>query len=217
MASPFNHILNKQTKQHQTRLPFAELCGFYAALRDGVSPAVVARASGLDVTTAGALRRAGSFHSGQLRYPKVAREFQALGEEAFIHKYVTRALINRLDDAAHGLAAPARPFTGVNERANRYEGTHTQIDKRDGRGVTFKIGFDRNPCQPGWLWSDFEQSWTWRGDPREKLDERGQERRFATSTEAWKFYQLRRFATDAQVADGSAEIANDDSYFFKAK
>ena len=43
MESPFDHILRKQIYQHQTRLPFAELCGFYAALMDGISPAVSRR------------------------------------------------------------------------------------------------------------------------------------------------------------------------------
>lgn len=215
MESPFDHILRKQRYQHQTRLPFAELCGFYAALMDGISPAIVSRASGLAVATVASLRAAGQIHAGQLRYPKIANEYRALGREAFAQKYATYWIMHRLeeatDHAVKELAAPKR-FEGVNPRADSHAGHHSYLNKRTGLQVEFDIGLTETPF-PGWSWRDkhfggpvHPDGRMWRGDPRHE------ERRFARSKDAHDFYLLRAMPTERQ--DSDSEAANDDSYFY---
>ena len=214
MESPFANIVKKQTGQHQTRLPFVELCGFYASLLDGVSPALVARASGLAVTTVGNLRAAGQHHAGQLRYPKIAAELAKLGRAEFIHRYATPAIVERLVAADRGAALPQRANAGVNPRADAYAGKHWRADKETGGEEWFEIGLVADPACPGWAWRDrwhagvTTNGCMWRGDPRR------QERRFPRSRDAFNFYLLRRFPTKRQINEGLHAEANDDSYFF---
>ena len=61
MTNPFEDILKTQTTGYARRLPLDEACGYYAALRDGVTQPIVAAASGLsrDCTAAAGERGGG--------------------------------------------------------------------------------------------------------------------------------------------------------------
>lgn len=211
MTSPFDGILKKQNCSPQTRLSFPDLCGYYAALRDGVSPAVVARASGLAKITVTYLRHAGEHYGGQLRYPRIAREYESWGHEAFVNHYATPVLVEKLAAAE---TKPPPPRIGFNARADKRAGSFTFLDKRTGKQGGFTIRLELDSERPGWGWKDHagpidpQDPFPTRGDPR------AQERLFATSGAAYDFAMLRIFPTDSQIQDGSAEAARDDTYFW---
>ena len=156
MENPFADIVENQINTSNSRLPFAELCGFYAALADGVTNRIVAAASGLSEPAVASLRHAGEQYASQIRYPKVAREYRALGRQAFIHKYVTGELKDRLRVARHNVnidrLAP-KPRDGVNPRASKYAGTRLIVDPNDHMETTVEIAFDRG-ANPGWKWHE---------------------------------------------------------------
>lgn len=221
MTSPFDYILNtKITEGSSTRLPFGELCAFYAALVDGVPPRIVSVATGLAITSVGSLKAAGTFHAGQIRYPKIAAEFRRLGREPFIHRYVTAEIHDRIrvaGDQVKRARLEPKPFAGVNPRASKFAGVHTLKDPR-GADVKIEIAFARSPDSPGWKWrrlGPFSQyddiRDAWRGDPRH------QERAFAKSKDAYDFCRLRFLPTEAQILDNSAFQAMDDAAFYAPK
>jgi hypothetical protein len=212
MENPFADIVENQVNRHTTRLSFDEMCAFYSALCEGVAPVVVARASGLQQTTIASLRAAGTWHAGQHRYPKVAAEYRSLGRDAFIHKYVTAAIRDRLRVAADQVKRNKLgrfDAGGANPRANRFAGAHTLKDPMGFPPQTFLIEFDRGP-KPGWAWRD-------QNDPDLRGDPRHEERRFATSQEAFNFCRLRFTPTEAQMDTPEYAQAVDDSYFYANK
>jgi len=192
------------------RLPFDEMCAFYAALCEGVKPSVVSRASGLRPATMASLRAAGTWHAGQMRYPKVAAEYRSLGREAFIHKYVNAAIRDRLRVAADQVKRSkfaALDVGRANPRASRFAGAHTLKDPLGGPSQTFTIEFDRGE-KPGWAWRESETG-PLRGHPAYD------ERRFASSQEAFNFCRLRFVPTDAQMSTREYDQAVDDSNYYQ--
>jgi hypothetical protein len=80
-------------------MTFDEQCGYYAAIQSKVPLLIVAKVAGISHTVASYLKAAGERRGGQTRYPKVAREYAALGHEAFIHKYLNPRLRHDLIEA----------------------------------------------------------------------------------------------------------------------
>ena len=213
MTNPFEDILKSQTTGYARKLPHADACGYYAALRDGVTQPIVVAASGLSQGAISHLAAAGKRKGGQIRYPKVAAEYLALGREAFIHKYVTTIIRDRLRVAADQVSRhtpSAVELAGVNPRANKYRGLHNFTDQDF--GATIEIAFARE-IAIGWRWrtvalSDGRvHSEYWRGDPRHE------ERSFATSEDAYTHCRIRYSPTDAEIDSGAHEAALDDLFF----
>jgi hypothetical protein len=201
------------SSQRISRIPFEELCGFYAALQWGAPLAVVIRASGLDRSTVTHLRNAGNYRSGQFRYPRVAREFATLGKTEFSTKYLTAPIKDRLRVAkAQVDAKAAEPrSTRINLNADAYAAKQTLKDPLGGPDQLVEIVADRGD-RPGWTWRDltpYSETAELRGDPRDH------ERRFATSKAALAFCKLRFTPTKAQIEDGSYELACNDEWFWR--
>jgi len=120
-----NYIPHAANQNHMT---FAEQCGYYGALMSGIPNPVVAAAAGIANPTVSYLSRAGARAGGQVRYPKVAAEYQSLGHDAFVAKYVTAALRDRclieLENYKNGLLEPRYTGTARTSRAKGYVGVH---------------------------------------------------------------------------------------------
>lgn len=223
MENPFADIVENQIERHATRLPFDEMCAFYSALCEGVIPAVVARASGLKPQTMASLRAAGTWHAGQMRYPKVAEEYRSLGREAFIHKYVTASIRDRLRIAADQVKRKKLeppPAGASNPRANGYAGRQAIKDPLGGPPITVTIEFDRQtPGKPGWTWREYagwpEPKPGFDGAPVLRGDPRHQERRFASSRDCLDFCRLRFCPTEAELGTPEQEATGDDRYFYQ--
>jgi hypothetical protein len=216
MENPFADILQTQITDQRRKLPFPEACAFHVALKEGVSQPVVARASGLTQGAISHLARAGERLAGQIRYPKVAQEYAKLGREAFIHKYVTAPIRERLrvaDIAVRNQPRNSLERAGVNPRANKDRGRHTIRDSSGGPDVEIEIQFDRGQ-RPGWKWAEYDPTHPgqltgqWRGDPA------NEERGFKSSAAAKAFCQCRYGPSDEQIFNDENMAANDDSYFF---
>jgi hypothetical protein len=203
------------SQQRNSRIPFEELCGLYAALQWDVPLGVIIRASELDKSSVYHLRGAGTFRSGQLRYPRVAQEFAKLGKADFSTKYLTAPLKDRLrvahDEYRRNATMPR--LQRISPNASAFAGVHTLKDPLGGPDQTFEIVFDRGE-RPGWTWRDRNpgaETDELRGDPRD------QENRFTKSKYALDFCRLRFVPTEKQVLDGSNEAASDDSWFWAQK
>jgi hypothetical protein len=216
MENPFASIVENQTSLGHARLSHEELCGYFAALKEKVHPKVVAKASGLSISTVCSLRAAGTFHAGQLRYPRVAKEYEFLGRATFIHRYVTPVLIDKIrvaaDQVNRAQFALMTEDGGVNPRATLYAGEHMIAERR------ILIFFDRDPEAPGWKWRDLTET-PFREFPLETVrgDTARQERGFPTSKAAFDYCRLRYAPTDAENDDGRAEAAwtHEDAFFAK--
>jgi hypothetical protein len=223
MRNPIANIVARQyVVQRQSRIPFAELCGYYALLWWGAGITEVATASGLNRSSIAHLKAAGQFRGGQIRYPKVAAEFERLGIDAFSTTYLSAEIRNRYDVAVdrvrHQRTTAPKPFVGSNPRASKHEGVAVVRDPLGGPDIRFTVDYDHITRRPGWVWRDFAgypspqpgfDGVPWlRGDPRR------QEQRFYSSTEAYEFCLLRFAPTKAQLNTPEYEAANDDSYFF---
>jgi hypothetical protein len=218
MENPFADIVNSQLIYKTVKLSHSDACAFYAALREKVSQPIVARASGLTQGAISHLAAAGERRGGQIRYPKVAAEYRALGREAFIHKYVTPIIRERLRVASletRARSPSAFEAEGVKPRANKDRGRHLIKDLEGGPDTPVEIQFDRGP-KPGWKWRLLEPTpgdpiaAAWRGDP--KREERG----FPTSSAARAACQIRFGPSDADFETGAFDDATDDSYLFEA-
>ena len=137
MENPFAEKLEGLDTPNHGKLSFEEQCGYYAGLmltraRPG-SPdrpwtplpcAVVAHAAGVGSATISHLLAAGHVRSGVLRYPRVAAEYAKLGHEAFVHRYLTPIIRERIDQAIDAFKRKKRNpdvnERGWNPRANGY-------------------------------------------------------------------------------------------------
>lgn len=160
MENPLADILEKQTSTFHRRLPFEEQCAWHIALKLGVNPRAVALAAQIALPTVSYLREAGSFRSGQLRYPKVAREYQALGHEAFVHKYLTAPIREQIAAAVHTVERnrrnPDMLPSGYNPRATGMLGRveWTEAQSSTGRHTVFRI--ELHPNLGGYFWRDLK-------------------------------------------------------------
>ena len=144
--NPFTDVLKDYiltgtaAKKHLT---FEEQCGYYGALLSGVPYLVVAAAAGIAGPTASYLARAGSRVSGQIRYPKVAAEFAALGKAAFIHRYVTPTIharcLTELSNHEKGLLEPRLTGRARTSRAKGYAGVHILKPRSEFTTETWRI------------------------------------------------------------------------------
>lgn len=204
-----NHVADVK----EYRIPFDELCGFYAAFVWGTPIAWVQSATGLSVTTAAHLKAAGQFRGGQRRYPKVRAEFDRMGKTAFSTKYLTASIRDRLRVAGDLVNAnrgkPNRyEAAGVQPRATKYTGVHTFTDHSTTAKV--EIVFSREPPM-GWRWRLFEMDGhpldePWRGDPHR------QELGFASSADAYTLCRIRFTPTDSEMENGAWARACNDEY-----
>jgi hypothetical protein len=128
MINPFADILKSQAEMSTNHLSFEDQCGYYGALKCGVKNNAVALAANIAQPTVSYLRAAGERRGGQIHYARVAREYDNLGHNAFIHKYVTDRIrercLNARHDIMHGLAKP-RASQFVKPRKSGLIGRHT--------------------------------------------------------------------------------------------
>ena len=210
MESPFADILKTQLTFNPRKLSHEDACGFYAALHDGVAQPIVAKASGLSQGAISHLKAAGEHRGGQLRYPKVAEEYARLGREAFIHKYVSAIIRDRIRVAHDQIVNHRATMTeraGVNPRANKDRGRQVIKDPQGAPDTPIEIKFDYR-LKPGWKWRGGETGDAWRGDPR------AEESGFAMSSDARAFCQLRFGPSEEQIRSGENEAACDDTWFW---
>ena len=208
MENPFADILGTSTIPDYSRLSFEEQCAYYVALMpykvsstgemQRFPPAAVAAAAGVSQSTISLLGDAGQVRGGQLRYPKVAAEYAALGHEAFVHKYVTPIIRERLAVAYDAWKArkrnPDLNQRGYNPRANRYVGRHEW--PKTSIGLHAIVYVDLAPERGGYFWFDLKprqdlpeialNQATPQGDPERERDPNDHEQGFATSTDAWR-------------------------------
>jgi hypothetical protein len=222
MENPFAEQLKDLPFRNTSHLTFEEQCAFFAALRLSVPPLAVAQAAKLNRVTISHLNRAGSFLGGQIRYPKVAREYEILGHENFIHKYLTPPIRDRLAVAIDAYKRrernPDLNANGFNPLANRYCGRHEWLETSLGLHSIFRI--ELIPDRRGYLWRNLKP---FQGleeivgdqvsyDPAAQLNgdpSRGPERGpsalgFATSKDCYSFVKRRFNPTARQLAEAGA-------------
>jgi len=76
MENPLADLVDNPESTINRNLTFEEQCGFYIALKLGVAPPAVEIATSLSQAAISQLNRAGQFLGGQIRYPKVIREYE---------------------------------------------------------------------------------------------------------------------------------------------
>jgi hypothetical protein len=156
MENPFAEALSDLKEPNYKILPFEQQCGYYAALLMDVPHSVVASVSGLKQPVVSHLSRAGRVISGRVRYPRVAREYRALGHEGFIHRYLTAKIY---EDCLYGIAERKRVReakraqsdgipANVMRYCRRYEWPKTEL----GMHVIFRI----EQHADGFLWRNLK-------------------------------------------------------------
>ena len=156
MENPFAEQLALLNRPDYGKLSFEEQCAYYAALKCKVPPAALAKAAGVAQSTISLLGSAGQERGGKMRYAKLAREYDSLGHEAFVHRYLTPVIRDRLivemDKLKHAARNPDINEYGFNPRANRY------VDRHDWalsyRRTVFRI--ELHPTRHGYFWRDLK-------------------------------------------------------------
>ena len=185
MENPFSDLVASLNSQNHKHLTFEEQCAFYAALQCGVTQAAVALAAKVSGPTISLLSNAGQVRAGQLRYPRVAREYQSLGHDAFVSKYATPWARERLDAASAQILHKKRnpdEAKGWSPRANAYEGVHHWPDASLG---PCKFVIIPVPDRQGWFWRQLEPyAGPLRGNPL--LDDGAREPGFANTKDCFR-------------------------------
>jgi hypothetical protein len=224
MENPIADIVESQiTMGRNSRVPFEELCAFYAALQWQAPLPVVARASTLSIPAVYHLQAAGTVRGGQFRYRRVRAEFDRLGKAEFSTKYLTAPIRDRLRVAKAELKAgkaAVKPHLGVNPRANKHQGHNYLEDPRGGPGADVSIEFHYSVAsggdwdRTGWAWRELTNTDSHlhlRGDPRHE------ERPFYSSSDAREFCRLRFTPTQAEYDSEEHDRAIDDTWFWSLK
>ncbi len=168
MENPFADMLVGSKIPDYSRLSFEEQCAFYVALLpykvstsneyQRFPPAAVAAAAGVSQSTISLLSDAGKLRGGQVRYPKVAREYQTLGHEAFVHKYLTPIIRERLAAALEDWKARKRNpdinAKGYNPRADSACGRHDRPETSIDLPAVFYIQL--MPDRGGYFWRNLK-------------------------------------------------------------
>lgn len=200
MENPFAQKLADLDRPNYGKLTFEEQCGYFACLMLDVPPSAVAQVAGISQATTSLLSGAGQVRGGQLRYPKVGREYASLGREAFVHKYLTPIIRERIDQAIDAMRRRERNpdvnARGYNPRANRYAGKRYEWPQTsiDLHAVFFiDLAHDRG----GYFWFDLKprqdlpeiplNQAVARGDPDRERDAAGHEQGFATSEDCFRW------------------------------
>ena len=201
MENPFAQKLAALNRPNYGKLTFEEQCGYYACLMLDVPPAAVAVAAGISQATTSLLGGAGEVRGGQLRYPKVGRELATLGREAFVHKYLTPIIRERIDQAIDAYRRSKRNpdinERGFNPRANRYCGRHDWPKTSIGLPAHFFI--DLLHERGGYFWFNLKPQNHYpeiplnmakpQGNPERERDANGHEQGFATSEDCYRWVQ----------------------------
>lgn len=168
MENPLADILENSNIPDYSRLSFEEQCAYYIALRPYQAssggqtkrfpPAAVAAAAGVSQSTISLLGDAGKVRGGQIRYPKVAAEYAKLGHDAFVHRYLTPIIRERLavayDDWTRRKRNPDINSEGWNPRADRYCGRHEIPETSIGLHAIFWI--QAVPDLHGYAWRNLK-------------------------------------------------------------
>lgn len=158
MENPLASLIDSLNSTMRKSLSFEEQCAFYIALKLGVRPPAVEIASGLSRHAISQLSRAGSFLGGQIRYPKVVREYEKLGHENFIHRYLTPLIRDRLavavDEYQRRERNPDLNAKGYNPLASKYCGRYEWRETSLGLHVVFQI--ELIPDRAGFLWRNLK-------------------------------------------------------------
>jgi hypothetical protein len=124
-------------------MTFDEQCEIYAAIRSEVPLLIVCKVANISSSVASYLKAAGKRRGGQTRYPKVASEYEALGHEAFIHKYLTprfrQDLIAALDEKKREHDAKRLKAGGIPANVMRYCRIYRWEKTELGQPVAFRI------------------------------------------------------------------------------
>ena len=139
MENPIADLVESQITQSNSRMTFVESCSFHAALMCGVKNNAVAIATGMSQPAIAHLRHAGERLGGQIRYPAVARERRDLGDEAFVHKYLTPLIRDRLQVAIEQIRlkqTTPKPPGAIRPHATRFQGHHAVKDY----GLEWRLG-----------------------------------------------------------------------------
>jgi hypothetical protein len=169
MENPFAEMLKNSKIPDYGRLSFDEQCAYYVALLPykvstsneyvRFPPSVVASAAGVSQSTISLLSDAGKVRGGQLRYPKVAAEYAKLGHDAFVHKYLTPIIRERLAVALEAWKRrkrnPDLNDKGFNPRANRYVGRHDRLETSIDLPAHFYIT-EPIPDRGGYFWRNLK-------------------------------------------------------------
>ena len=158
MENPFAEQLKGFDNPDYGRLSFEEQCAFFGALKCQVPRLAVAKAAGVSQATVSLMLSAGELRGGKLRYAKVAREYETLGHDQFIHRYLSAPIRERLDQAIADYRRrernPDLNAKGYNPRANamcgRYEWRETSI----GLHAIFRI--ELHPDGAGYFWRNLK-------------------------------------------------------------
>jgi hypothetical protein len=222
MENPLAEMLKGLHSGKHRKLSFEEQCAFHIALKLGVPPLAVASAAGVSPIAVSHLARAGSYLGGEIRYRAVAREYETLGHENFIHRYLTPPIRERLAQAIDAYKRrkrnPDRNPKGFNPLANRYCGRHEWRETSLGLHSIFQI--ELVPDRQGYLWRNLKP---FQGlaeiagdqvsyDPAAQLNgdpSRGPERGpsalgFATSKDCFSHIKRRFNPTAKQLAESEA-------------
>lgn len=164
MENPFAQALADLGRPNYGRLPFEDQCAYYAALKCEVPPIAVANVAGLSQSAISQLNRAGTGtpRGRQLRYPKVAAEYAAMGHDAFVHKYLTPVIRERLMVEIANLKiaerekADGEPLNehGYSPRADGFCGRVEWKKTSIGKHAVFRI--ELHPGRGGYFWRDLK-------------------------------------------------------------
>src|SRR4029077_2031509 len=170
MENPFAKELELLNRPNYDHLSFDEQCAYYAALLLKVPQPAVAATADVSQATVSLLNSAGETKGGKIRYPKVAREYQTLGHEAFVHKYLTAPIRDRLSVAisqlTHARRNPDINEHGFNPRACRYLGRNEWPETSIGLHAIFRI--ELHPTLHGYFWRDLKP---YQADPEVLADQ----------------------------------------------
>ena len=146
MDNPFSETVSKYVEDRKGKLSFEELCGYYAAMLCEVKDREIEVASGLSQPTVSNLRHAGEYRSGQLRYVRIAKEYALLGREAFIAKYATPSIRERVRLASEAPRHIVLAKGFVKRRVDStYIGPHWLEPRGDSQPSRIKIDIVREP------------------------------------------------------------------------
>lgn len=159
---PYKHaasVLDEIPQQSARKLTFAERCAAFAAFKIGYRPPVIAKAFGITRQSAAYICGCDTFSNEVNRYTQVAELFKGMGDEAFVRRYYTSDIADRIDRIKHQRmrAADDRSNKGPNRdsRSHAYSrigtcflsNSYWRIDWTPGDG------FPNGEGGPGWRFS----------------------------------------------------------------
>lgn len=191
--------------KYAAKMTHDERCAALALLKIKFPRRIVAKVFGVHDRTIASLNSPVSVH-----YKKVREEFAGLGEHEFIAKYVSKALLQKANDIAHGRfeqvearATPVPPYQrGPNKMAHQHAGKWTNPNA----GWDFEVGWSAEEHNgetiEGWWYRILDDDPKWMaGSVKEEVLEELEDRTimkitpipFNTSTQAYNFAMEQEF------------------------